>query len=92
MCECEDLLRPSDPLVCDPLVAVEHRATLVIYPRVDRAIRPPEKVHKKVTKPPWPRPRQDNLVFQKTKLPAFGWMLSPSLGKIVRPPADTEVR
>ena len=43
----EDLLRPSDPLICDPLVAVEHRATLMIHPRVDRAIRPPEKVQKK---------------------------------------------
>ena len=35
------LLSPPDPLVGNPLVAIEHRATLMVHPRVDAAIWPP---------------------------------------------------
>ena len=37
-CKVGDLLGPPDPLVGNPLAAVEHWATLVIHPRVNAAV------------------------------------------------------
>ena len=84
-----NLLSPPDPLVGNPLVAIEHRATLMIHPWVDAAVRPPG-VHQ--SSPGHLKAGKVHLVCQKTRFPAFGSTLRPSLGKTVRPPAVTVVR
>ena len=85
--KCVHLCIPTDPLVSNPLVAIEYRTTHVMHPKQKVRILSADVIpHLESVLP------SILLSFQYKRLPDSGLKNSPSFGNIVKPPDETSER